>query len=494
MGGIDEVKRRQAPVDEYPGGTVERSSAARATANAANNPWLDSFTDRIAIPYPAPFLHGTVPTSGAAIPSTLGGVADEILRLRETRLAPDDSAARASIAKRICDLQSAWVEKARAAGMKEPSASFSPWTATSAELGDAFLFTHLAGIVPLDAARVDGGLHFKEDIFEALALRKRGLDDEVIDSYASDPGTQRLILERELRRLGETTQCKPDESIEDLRLRRAKLVTAPIHREEDRTLYIGLDGKIGTFQALVDYELEERILAGNPGTVTGSTAATFARYRSTDEMRAAGQLGNAVGGLGGAIAGKDLRKLGEVPPKRSGRRRPRPEGPGLGRRTRSAGGMMPRRNDRRLAAAETTAATATETARSRTPAGLNDKHLGGEIRGGRAVGFHHEASANGRSRLVPGSETKPDAHGVYEARVEIRNDAGDWVAKGTPSSFFPKQWTRSEVRTAILQAYANRHDDGNGNWSGTVADGMRINGHSDQAGVIDSAYPLVERK
>lgn len=131
-------------------------------------------------------------------------------------------------------------------------------------------------------------------------------------------------------------------------------------------------------------------------------------------------------------------------------------------------------------------------ARSRTPAGLNDKHLGGEIRNGRAVGFHHEGSANGRSRLVAGTETKPDAAGVYRARVEVRDDNGQWITKPSPSTFFPKHWTRSQVRTAILEAFANRSDMGNGNWTGKTSGGLAVVGHSDASGVIDSVYPVRE--
>jgi hypothetical protein len=225
--------------------------------------------------------------------------------------------------------------------------------------------------------------------------------------------------------------------------------------------------------------------------------ATIAAVRGgdTNQIRAAGELGNATQGLAASAAGLDPRGLksplptGEI----HGRRRELPSGPGLGRRTRSAGGEMPRRAQAQAQAqAQNGAIAASETtARSRTPMGLNDKHLGGEVRNGRAVGFHHEASANGRSRLVAGTVTKPDSRGVYCASVEVKNDAGDWVAKNAPSTFFPKHWSRTQVRTAILEAYANRKDLGAGDWSGTTADGMTIRGHSDRAGVIDSAYPTL---
>lgn len=444
-----------------PGGQVARSNAKKAEANNANNEWLPQFVESAPIRYPLPLVSGAAPP--AVNPkAVLADATEEIVRLRNTP---------GSDPSKLHQLQTAWLEKAHAAGMKEPSASFSPWTASNAELGNALLFTHVGGVFPLDAVRHDGGLQFREDIFEAFALRTRGLDDAVIDSYAAEPSTQRAILERELHRLGAASQCTGKESIEDLRLRRAKLVNAVQRPEENRQLYMGLDGKVGTFDALVDYELEQRALASNPGTTLGSLTAAVAAVRGGDtgRIRAAGALGNAIQAAAAGIAP-----------------------PGLGRRTRSAGGTMPRRAqgpDTQPATSSTTNATE---ARSRTPAGLNDKHLGGEIRNGRAVGFHHEASANGRGRLVGGTATRPDARGVYRANVEVRADDGTWVRKVALSTFFPKHWTRTEVRTAILEAYANRVDRGNGTWRGTIAGGMTIIGHSDAGGVIDSAYPELE--
>jgi hypothetical protein len=110
------------------------------------------------------------------------------------------------------------------------------------------------------------------------------------------------------------------------------------------------------------------------------------------------------------------------------------------------------------------------------------------------VGFHLEAAANGSARVVPGTVSKPDRYGVYRATVEIKDPAtGQWVRKNTPSTFFPKGWTRSEVRTAILEAFANRRELGNGTWEGTLANGMTIMGHCDANGYVDSAYPVLGR-
>jgi Bacterial EndoU nuclease len=111
-----------------------------------------------------------------------------------------------------------------------------------------------------------------------------------------------------------------------------------------------------------------------------------------------------------------------------------------------------------------------------------------------AAGFHHQApGTESNARIVPGTQSAPDRHGVYEGRVEIKDPAtGQWVRKTAQSTFFPKTWTRSEVRTAILDAFANRTDVGNGRWTGRLSTGMRVTGYLDEARRITSAYPVKE--
>jgi hypothetical protein len=418
---------------------------------------------------------------------TLDALTTEILRLRCVAPASSDAALKSAVAARLGALTAEWCARATASGMKPPASTFDPYRATNADLTNAFLWVHVAGVVPVDVAMHDGSAHFRDDLFEAVALRTPGLDDELLASYASQPGTQRILLERELQRLGDTRQCGTGETNAVLLRRRAELLHSPRIENDPSQRYIGLDGRQGTLEQLVDYELEQRVLAMNPGTTAGAIAAGVSANRggTTEDIRAAGELGNTIEGIAQGAAGVDPRTIGPKPsaPTPSGRRRPRPAGPGLGRRTQNAGGAVPRRGTNEVRS----------TTRSRTPTGINDKHLAGEIRNGRAVGFHLEAASNGSARVVPGTASKPDKHGVYKATVEIKDPAtGQWVTKRTESTLFPKGWTRSEVRTAILEAFANRKDLGNGNWEGKLANGMMIVGHCDANGYVDSAYPIRE--
>ena len=132
----------------------------------------------------------------------------------------------------------------------------------------------------------------------------------------------------------------------------------------------------------------------------------------------------------------------------------------------------------------------------RTPTGINDRHiLNGEIKyradgTPKAQGFHHEGPGTKKNaRIVEGTKTKPNAQGVYKAEVKIRDPrTGAWVRKERISTFFPEKWDRSEVRKAILEAFANRTVRPDGSWTGTGRV-IRIKGFTDPAGRITSAYP-----
>jgi|GEM_PF-7002662 len=338
MDGIERSGRRPAESsDETVPEPLTQAQRSREAENRANAPWLASFTSTVDIPYP-PLLFaggpgraaGGAPTAAVAADrariesvtrpnaklGTLADVTTELLRLRQLKIPASDSALKHAVAARQHALTSVWLEKAKANGMREPPAGFSPWTASNADLGSAFLFTHVAGVVPLDAARHDGGARFREDVLEAFALRTPGLDDVLLDSYASEPSTQRHLLERELRRVGGDAQCKPGASVDEMRLRRAQLLAGDRRIAEDKTLYIGLDGRVGTFDALVTYELEQRVRASNPGTTLGTLSATAAtaRGKDTEQIRAAGQLGNSVQDIANGVS--DITKPPPPPPAR----------------------------------------------------------------------------------------------------------------------------------------------------------------------------------
>lgn len=91
--------------------------------------------------------------------------------------------------------------------------------------------------------------------------------------------------------------------------------------------------------------------------------------------------------------------------------------------------------------------------------------------------------------------TKPDKHGVYSAEVEIRDPRTDrWVKKEGFSTFFPKEWTRSEVRTAILEAYARRPDPDARAWTARLPSGMHVFVAVDESDRIITVYPAQQKQ
>ncbi len=437
---------------------------------------------------------------------TFDGLTGEIVRLKRLPMPENDAFLRAAVSARIGELTAQWVVRAQAEGLPPPTSGLDPYTAPDKVLRAAFVWTEVGGAIPLHAAMTDGGTRFREDIFEAVAVRTPGLDTALLASYRDQPGAERALLERELLRLGDHSPCLADQPIEGLRDRRAALLKVVDEKQaaiDGKIRWMGLDGRQGTFEQLVDYELEQRWLAMNPGTTTGALAATVSTLRggTTEDIRAAGAVGNALQNLGAFAGAGDPRTLGPKPTDAgiSGRRRPIPSGPGLGRRSQAAGTRAAVR------AAATAAATAKATAAATSPVSrevtsVADKHiLNGEVTYPRgrpvATGFHHQAPGTESSaRLVPGTQSSTNARGVYRSAVEIKDPAtGQWIRKDALSTFFPKTWTRSEVRTAILEAFANRTDLADGKWTGRLSNGMPVVGFLDESGRITSAYPEKEQ-
>jgi hypothetical protein len=107
-----------------------------------------------------------------------------------------------------------------------------------------------------------------------------------------------------------------------------------------------------------------------------------------------------------------------------------------------------------------------------------------------ARGLHFEPTAD-KSKgtyVIEGTRSPPDAHGVYEANVMIEG-----VEKGPRSSFFPKDWTQEQVKSAIGEAYESRKPEPrSGEFRGTTASGMDITLRLDGKGKPESAYPVYE--
>jgi hypothetical protein len=225
----------------------------------------------------------------------------EILRLRREPMAPNE---------RIAQLADQWCAMARSLGHPPPTASFDPYAASDDELRWAHGWILIGGTLPVAAAMTDGGARFRDDVFAAAALRTPGFGEALIAAYADNPGAQRVLLEREVKRLGGAKQCRGDESIDDLKSLRARLLIASQATAPDTRLHIGLDGKVGTFDALVDYEFQQRAIAMNPSTSGAVVAGIVAKAGgTTTTIRASGALATGVEGVASGVAGVDRRAL-----------------------------------------------------------------------------------------------------------------------------------------------------------------------------------------
>ena len=115
--------------------------------------------------------------------------------------------------------------------------------------------------------------------------------------------------------------------------------------------------------------------------------------------------------------------------------------------------------------------------------GINEK--------GEAVGFHWRGKGcENENAKVKQIFDGPNAQGVYEAKVEIKNPkTGQWVEKGPTSTFFPDHWDKAQVESAIQEAYANSKPTVGNRWLGTSSSGIEIEGTVSSSGEIITAYP-----
>ena len=84
----------------------------------------------------------------------------------------------------------------------------------------------------------------------------------------------------------------------------------------------------------------------------------------------------------------------------------------------------------------------------------------GEVkRGGKTVVGGHSL-VSGQVREIPNSSTKPNAVGVYEAKIEVWDaKVGRWVPKtnnGGISTMFPKSWDGARIKNEVEHAFANK--------------------------------------
>ena len=131
---------------------------------------------------------------------------------------------------------------------------------------------------------------------------------------------------------------------------------------------------------------------------------------------------------------------------------------------------------------------------SDTEPAINLEHVfeGGINRRGKPIGFHSRPGGTDPtgarvSRKVSG----PNGLGVYIAEVEIRNGSGRWLKK--TSTFYPDSMGRDEILAAILNAWEERRDLGDGKFQGPSGEGFTIEGYTLDDGGINTAYPIYKR-
>jgi len=105
--------------------------------------------------------------------------------------------------------------------------------------------------------------------------------------------------------------------------------------------------------------------------------------------------------------------------------------------------------------------------------------LAGEVKSnGKVVGGHSIVS--GKVRIVPGTASPPNQHGVYSAKIEVPHPSipGQWLAKTNNngvSTLFPDDWTADRIKVEVDAAYNNRVVSGN-QWTGMTPSGIVVKG------------------
>ena len=115
----------------------------------------------------------------------------------------------------------------------------------------------------------------------------------------------------------------------------------------------------------------------------------------------------------------------------------------------------------------------------------------GTINGkGKATGYHYDGVTDSKGSIIAGTESKPDEHGVYTAKVMV-----DGVKKNGFSSFYPDDWTPQQVVDAINEAYdyaTSSKGKRDGDLRIGYAGDLEIDMYFDSNQKITTAYPIYE--
>ena len=119
-------------------------------------------------------------------------------------------------------------------------------------------------------------------------------------------------------------------------------------------------------------------------------------------------------------------------------------------------------------------------------------------RTGEPTGGH--SLLKGDVRIVPGSESAPDATGVYRAHVQMADPQrpGQWLTKtdrnGQPmfNTMFPKDWTAERITTELDAAWNSPTKTKKGEkWSALTPSGVRVEGY---LAPRVTAYPVYSKR
>ncbi len=109
---------------------------------------------------------------------------------------------------------------------------------------------------------------------------------------------------------------------------------------------------------------------------------------------------------------------------------------------------------------------------------------------GNATGYHYSKVTDSKGKIITGTESDKDEHGVFTAKVKVSG-----VKKNGFSSFFPENWTPQQVVDAINDAYKDALDDKSNPhgslWIGYSGD-LEIDMYLDNNKKITTAYPIYE--
>ena len=109
---------------------------------------------------------------------------------------------------------------------------------------------------------------------------------------------------------------------------------------------------------------------------------------------------------------------------------------------------------------------------------------------GKATGYHYSKVTDSKGKIIDGTRSKADGHGVFTGKVEVSG-----VKKNGFSSFYPESWTPQQVVDAINTAYNDalkNPDNPQGElWIGYSGD-LEIDMYMNKNKQITTAYPVYE--